>query len=145
IHVIEYGIVTQMGTADDIRLRPRTSYAADLAGSNLIMGRAVAGEVDTGTHVLTIADSGVAGDVLATIHPTAISVHRVPPEGSQRNIWETTVDLIEDLGERVRLRTGHPLPLTVEITKAATTGLGLGPGERIWVAVKATEIGVDPS
>ena len=31
IHVMEDGVVTQVGTADDIRLRPRTPYIADLA------------------------------------------------------------------------------------------------------------------
>ncbi|MPZ52181.1 MAG: ATP-binding cassette domain-containing protein [Acidimicrobiia bacterium] len=145
IHVIENGKVTQVGSADDIRLRPRTSYAADLAGSNLIVGRAAGGSVDTGRHVLTIADSDASGEVLVTIHPHAISVHRQTPEGSQRNVWETTIERVEDLGGRIRLRTSDPLPLTVEITKAASIGLGLGPGERIWVAVKATEIGVDPA
>lgn len=36
IHVIEHGRVTQTGTAADIRMRPRTPYAADLGGSNLL-------------------------------------------------------------------------------------------------------------
>ena len=38
IHIIEDGAITQTGTADDIRLRPRTTYAADLAGANLFLG-----------------------------------------------------------------------------------------------------------
>ena len=35
IAVVEDGAITQEGTADDIRLQPRTPYVADLAGSNL--------------------------------------------------------------------------------------------------------------
>lgn len=144
IHVLEHGKVTQSGTADEIRLRPRTRYAADLAGSNLFTGTADDGEVDVGPHVLYVADRDVRGAVLVTIHPTAISIHREPPDGSPRNSWATTVDQIEPLGDRVRLRTGPPLPLTVEITQDATDELRLKPSAGIWVAVKATEIGLDP-
>ncbi len=144
IHVIERGSVTQTGTAEDVRLRPRTPYAADLAGSNLLTGRAHGGDVDTGTCTLRIADPQVTGPVALTIHPTAISVHRERPGGSPRNHWETTVQRIEALGPRVRLLTGAPLPLAVELTRGAADELGLNRGARVWVAIKATEIGVQP-
>lgn len=142
IHIIEEGVVTQVGSADDIRLRPRTSYAADLAGSNLLVGSAAGGLVDSGGHILHIADPTISSEVILTIRPTAISVHLHPPEGSPRNAWATSVELIEALGDRVRMFTGPPLPLTVEITKEAAVSLGLLPGARIWLAIKATEIEV---
>ncbi|HEX7097866.1 MAG TPA: ABC transporter ATP-binding protein [Acidimicrobiia bacterium] len=144
IHVIEDGAVTQRGTADDIRLRPRTSYAADLAGSNLIRGRADGGVVAADGKTLQIADEDVVGDVLLTIHPTSIALHRAQPEGSPRNSWETTVDQVEKLGSRVRVRTGQPIPLTVELTEAARAEMGIEIGSQVWVSVKATEIGVQP-
>jgi molybdate transport system ATP-binding protein len=143
IHVIEDGTITQAGTADDIRLRPRTPYVADLAGVNLVAGIAADGVVDTGTRLLRIADHHIAGPVLATIRPTAIIVHRREPEGSPRNTWSTTLDLIEHLGERTRLRTSDPLPLTIEITEDATRALALAEGDRVWIAIKATEITVE--
>ncbi len=143
IHVLEDGALTQSGTADEIRLRPRTPYAADLAGSNLFTGTAAGGEVDVGPHVLHVADRDVQGPVLVTVRPTAVSLYRERPEGSPRNAWETTVDRVERLGDRVRLRTGPPLPLTVEITRDATEELELASGSGVWVAVKATEIGVE--
>jgi len=142
IHVIEDGTVSQNGTADDIRLRPRTQYAADLAGSNLISGTATAGRVDTGAQTMHIADDQVSGPVLLTIHPTAISIHPTRPGGSPRNNWPTTVERVELLGTRVRLRTGPPLPLTLELTEAARSEMALTTGSSVWVAVKATEIGV---
>ncbi len=142
IHVIEDGIVSQNGTADDIRLRPRTQYAADLAGSNLIRGTATTGRVDTGAQTMHIADDQLSGPVLLTIHPTAISIHATRPEGSPRNSWPTTVERVELLGTRVRLRTGPPLPLTLELTEAARSEMALSAGSQVWVAVKATEIGV---
>jgi len=144
IHVIEDGTVTQSGTADDIRLRPRTRYVADLAGSNLIRGTVSAGQVHTGDQTIQIADSEIGGAVLLTIHPTTISLHRTQPGGSPRNSWPTTVERVEHLGTRVRLQTGPPLALTVEITESARAELGVGPGASVWVAVKATEIGVQP-
>jgi molybdate transport system ATP-binding protein len=142
IHVLEDGTVTQSGSADDIRLRPRTAYAADLAGSNLFVGTAGDSRVTLDGHQLHIS-SAVEGEVLVTIRPSAISVHRRQPEGSQRNSWQTKIDVIERMGERVRLRTGSPLTLTVEITAAATRDLALAEGDEVWVAIKATEIGVE--
>ena len=142
ICVLEDGRISQSGTADEIRLRPRTRYAADLAGANLLEGTVANGEAEVGGHRLQLADHGVTGDVLLTIPPTAVTVHRGPPEGSQRNAWRTKVERLERLGDRVRLRVGAPLPLTVEVTRASTDELGLAVGEQVWVAVKATEIGV---
>ncbi len=144
IHVIEGGAVTQVGSADDIRLRPRTRYAADLAGSNLFAGDAAAGVVVTDGHRLHVGDTAIAGPVLATAHPRAIALHSRRPEGSPRNMWETAVARVEHYGDRVRVQTGGPLPLTAEITPGAETALGLRAGSPVWVSIKATEIGVEP-
>jgi molybdate transport system ATP-binding protein len=76
VHVIEDGSLTQSGTPDEIRLRPRTPYAADLAGSNLLFGHATDGVVLIGAHQLHIPEHDVVGDVLLTIRPSAVSVHR---------------------------------------------------------------------
>jgi molybdate transport system ATP-binding protein len=142
IWVIENGVITQSGTPDDIRLRPRTRYVADLAGSNLMVGTAAKGTVTAGGHEITIADLKVAGPVLATIHPRAISLHRNQPEGSPRNSWPTEVLRVEHYGDRVRLQTGSPLPLTAEITPQALDSLGLEEGSSVWLSIKATEIEV---
>ncbi|HET8740746.1 MAG TPA: ABC transporter ATP-binding protein [Acidimicrobiia bacterium] len=144
IHVIENGQVTQTGSADEIRLRPRTRYAADLVGSNLLMGTARGGVVDIDGRALHLPDQAVDGPVLLTIHPTAISIHQLPPEGSPRNSWETTIDRVELLGSRARVRTSAPLPLTVEVTEEARSALNLEPGSHVWVAFKATEVTVQP-
>ncbi|MBW3666090.1 MAG: TOBE domain-containing protein [Actinobacteria bacterium] len=53
--------------------------------------------------------------------------------------------VIEDLGERVRIEVGEPLPLIAEVTPAAVADLGLTPGSPVWVSVKATEITVSES
>jgi len=145
IYILEDGAVTQVGGPDDIRLRPRTRYIADLAGSNLVVGSASEGVITTSDHVLHIADLHIAGDVLATIHPRAVALHRHEPEGSPRNTWETTVIRVEYHGDRVRLQTGDPLPLTAEITPGAVDALELSEGSAVWLSIKATEVAVDPA
>ncbi len=143
IYIIEGGRITQVGSADDIRIRPRTSYIADLAGSNLLVGSAAAGIVMVEGFELLVGDTHISGPVLATVHPRAISVHRRHPEGSPRNTWQTEILRIEHYGDRVRLRTGDPLPLTAEVTPVAAEALALSAGSKVWISVKATEIGVE--
>jgi len=143
IHVIEGGRITQVGSPDDIRLRPRTPYIADLAGSNLLVGTASAGTITVGGGRLTIADTRISGSVLATVHPRAVVVSVAEPAGSSRNAWATTIVRIEHYGDRVRVQTGEPLPITAEITPGALEDLGIGEGSAVWVSIKATEINVE--
>ncbi len=143
IHVIENGAITQVGTPDDIRLRPRTPYIADLAGSNLFIGTAHEGTVTVGDHQISVADRHIDGPVLAAVNPRAIVISLAEPGGSSRNSWNTRVERIEHYGDRVRLQTGAPLPLTAEITPAALDDLRIAEGSPVWVSIKATEISVE--
>ena len=120
IAIIEAGRVTQVGTADDIRLRPKTKYVADLAGSNLVIGTASAGSVAVDGHIVHVADTALEGEVIATIHPHAISVHLQQPQGSPRNAWQTTITRLEHFGDRV-YRT--IVPRNVRLAEAPSYGL----------------------
>ena len=144
IVVLEDGRISQRGTPDDIRRHPTTSYVAALGGTNLLRGSAHEGAVhlDTSDLVLTIADTSIGGDVMLTIHPRAISLHPERPVGSQRNVWQASVELVEPLGDTVRVSLAEPLPISADVTPGAIDALGVTPGSPIWVAVKATEIGV---
>ena len=144
IVVMEGGAISQRGTADEIRLRPRTPYSASVAGVNLVSGHAVGGKVDIDGHQLEISDHDVEGPVLVVIRPTAISVHLSEPGGSARNVWETRVEAAESYGDVVRLMLGPPLSLAAEVTRSAVEALGINQGLDVWVAIKATEIAVEP-
>lgn len=144
IYVIENGVITQSGTPDEIRLRPRTKYAADLAGANLLEGSASNGVVAVDGHPVHVADEVPDGRVLLAIPAAAVSIHTSAPGGSPRNSWLTIVERLEHLGPRARLRTGGPVPLTAELTEAALLDLGIEPGASVWVAIKATEVSVEP-
>ena len=145
VYVVEEGKLTQRGDASALRLRPATRYVADLVGTNLLRGMAQDGRVDVDGHVLHVAEEGVRGPVSLIIHPRAVGLHVTPPTGSARNSWQTRVLVIEDLGVRVRLEVGDPLPLAAEVTPAAVADLGLAPGSPVWISVKATEITVSQS
>jgi molybdate transport system ATP-binding protein len=144
IHILEDGAVTQSGTADEIRRSPRTPYVAGLTGANLVVGTASNGVIVTGTHRLHVADGTLSGPVLAIIRAESVGVHLARPEGSPRNAWRTSIELVEALGDRVRLQTGSPLPLSVEVTGESSAALGLAPGLEVWLSLKATEIEVEP-
>lgn len=145
VHVMEAGRITQTGTPEEIRTRPRTSYAADLSGTNLLRGVARPGRVDVSGHELHIADRSVSGAVVVIVRPSSVSVHTERPSGSPRNVWSTTVSTVETGTDRTRLRLGLPLPIDVEITEDARLALGLENGSAVWASVKATEIEVLPT
>ena len=138
--ILEAGSVVQVGSADDIRLRPASRYAADLAGVNLLAGIS-SGRLLTveGGHRLQVAES-VEGRVIAAVHPRAISIHIDRPSGSPRNVWQTNIRRVDRHADRVRVQTGGPLPVTAEVTPDARSALGLEKGSTIWVSIKATEI-----
>jgi molybdate transport system ATP-binding protein len=146
IEVIEDGHITQSGSPHHIRQRPATPYVAALAGTNLLVGTNDAGALSLRDHDidLTVADTHTTGDVFATIHPSAVALHAEQPHGSPRNSWRTTIAHLEPQGDITRVTLGGPLDLSVDVTPAAVSSLALEVGSDVWVAVKATEIGVSP-
>ncbi len=144
--VLEHGHVVQQGTADDVRARPRSLYAADLVGIHLLRGTARDGVVtlSDGREIVAATDGALSGTVLVTIHPRAIALHSRRPEGAARNVWSATVADVDDDGDRVRVRLGEPVPLVVEITRGGRSALALEAGSPVWVSLKASEITVQP-
>lgn len=143
--VIENGSATQRGTVEELRRRPATTYAAAIAGTNLLTGHNRNGEITIqGSDLALRTSSTTSGDVHAVVHPRAISLHPEQPRGSHRNVWSTTVTWIEPLGETTRIQLGAPLPMVADITPSAAAALALRPGVEIWAALKATEVSVRP-
>lgn len=142
--ILEDGEVTQAGTLADITRRPRTAWAARLAGVNLYRGEAAAGVVEIGAARLVTAEE-VDGPVFAVIPPHAVSLYRRPPSGSPRNVWQGNVTSVEPAGSRIRVAVEGDLPVVAEITPDAVEALSLGGLGSVWVVVKATEIDTYPS
>ncbi len=142
--ILEHGRVVQTGSFDDVSARPRSSYAAELVGVNLLRGRGAGDRIELPSGATLVVPGAGIVNALAVVHPRSVSVHRNEPEGSPRNVTRGPVESIELLGERVRIRVGGPVPLIAEITPAAVRELGLIAGAEVWLAIKATDITVFP-
>jgi molybdate transport system ATP-binding protein len=139
--VLESGHVTAEGSLDDLVARPRTPWAAELAGTNLLRGTAHSTQlVLEGGGRLIAADHVPDGPVLIAVRPASVAIHVERPTGSPRNVWDATVVEIEGVGERVRVRLAGTIPLVAEVTVAAVDDLGLRLGSPVWASVKATEL-----
>jgi molybdate transport system ATP-binding protein len=144
IVVLEQGSVSQEGTFADVAARPRSRYVAALVGVNLLRGLARGFEVHLdGGGELVVPDTG-EGRVLAVVHPHSVGLHRERPVGSARNTWRGTVDGVEALGARVRVRVSGPVALVAEVTPGAVRDLDIRDGVPIWASVKATDVTVFP-
>ncbi len=145
--IIEDGRITQRGTPEEVRRHPRTTYAAQLAGTNLFRGTAANGRTRLSDYPveITSSDTTTSGAVLLTVHPRAATLHASEPSGSPRNVCAGVVEVVEPLGEVTRVVLAQPLPLTVDITPGAARELGLTPGSHVWVAIKATEVELRPA
>lgn len=151
--VLEDGRLVQSGTPAEVSARPRSRYVADLVGVNLWRGRARDHEVLLeGGGALHVADAASAlgnaadaGEVFALVHPRAVSLHRRPPEGTPRNVWQGPALGLDREGDRVRVRVGGSPSIVAEVTPAAVAELKLADGGPVWVAVKATEVAVYPA
>jgi molybdate transport system ATP-binding protein len=144
--VLEDGRVVQTGTPAEVTARPRSRYVADLVGVNLYRGTAGGHLVTVAgwSQALQVADAGY-GEVFALVHPRAVSLHRRPPEGTPRNVWEGVAQSLDLEGDRVRVRVEGPLPIVAEVTPAAVADLALADGGPVWVSVKAAEVQVYPA
>ena len=131
----------------EVRIRPRSEFAARLAELNLIRGTALAGGLRTadGVEICCAATATDAGPVpgepaVAVFSPTDVAVHLRPPQGSPRNVLPGTVCGLEPQGTLVRVRAENGID--ADVTAASVADLALHPGSRAWFLVKATEVAV---
>lgn len=143
--ILEDGRVTQSGSLAEVTARPRSPYVADLAGLNLLRGRGEPGQVRLESGARLAAPGTPSGEVFVTVHPRAVALHRLRPEGTPRNVWRGRAAHVELLGDRARVQvegaSGGP-SLVAEVTPAAVAELHLEQGGEVWVSVKATELTV---
>jgi molybdate transport system ATP-binding protein len=146
IVVVEEGRVVQEGTAVEVTSRPRSAFAADIAGLNLFRGEARAGVVEVSPSLRVVAGEAVDGAVFAAVHPRSIALHLEEPRGSARNVWSAVVDEVDLRGglARLRLQVGDQA-VVAEITAASCREMGLDPGTPVWASLKATEVEVFPA
>ncbi|MET8649777.1 ABC transporter ATP-binding protein [Nocardia aurea] len=138
--ILENGAIVQQGAPAEVAAAPRSDYVADLMGLNLYRGtaRGTLVALDTGGE-FTIAEPG-NGPVYVAFAPNAVGLHPERPVGSPRNSWPVVIAGIEQHAHTIRVRFEGSPPVLADITPATVVQLGLRPGQRLWAAVKATEM-----
>jgi len=136
--VLDGGQITQVGTVDDLRSQPRSSYVAELVGMNFFSGEASDGAIELASGARLVSASVPDGPALATVHPRAISLYVEKPTGSPRNVWLARIASIEPSLDQVRVHVTGPIDLVAEVTRAGAAAFS--EGDEVWVAVKATEV-----
>jgi molybdate transport system ATP-binding protein len=140
--VLESGRVVEEGPSREVLARPRSGFAARLAGLNVVRGTwrgAVHGEGMV-VHGLVEGEAPVDGaPAIAAFRPQAVAVYREDVHGSPRNTFPVTVTEVEPRADLVRVHAGD---LAADVTVQAAADLELAAGSRVTFAVKATEVAV---
>jgi molybdate transport system ATP-binding protein len=153
--VLAQGGVVEQGPTAEVLARPRSAFAARIAGLDLVTG--VAGREGLTTpegatvHGLASEQVEPGEPAVAVFPPSAVAVHRHRPDGSPRNVVPVRLAALEPHGEVVRLRAGASPGgppwvegLAADVTPAAVAELAVEPGDDLWFSVKATEVAVHP-
>ncbi|WP_241383574.1 sulfate/molybdate ABC transporter ATP-binding protein [Rhodococcus sp. CH91] len=144
--VIEHGRIVEDGTVRQVLTRPRSVFAARIAGTNLVTGIVRDGTLETGegvVHGRLDPDCRSGLPAVAVFAPSAVAVYTDPPHGSPRNTLRITVAELESRGATVLVRSHSGI--AAEITTAALTELDIHPSATVWFVVKATEVDVHPT
>lgn len=149
--VLDGGRIVEEGAVERVLARPRSAFAARIAGVNLLSGKVRDGSVDTvAGAVHGLAEDGCRDgeDAVAVFAPSAVAVHRERPEGSPRNNFRVRLAAVESRGPVVRVRADDhddgTAGLVADVTATAVADLDLVPGADVWFAVKATEVALYP-
>jgi molybdate transport system ATP-binding protein len=146
VMVVEGGRITEEGPTRDVLERPRSRFAAGLAGLNLLIGTntehglTTDEGLDIAGHRDDAALPGQAG--VAVFPPSAVSIFLTAEHGSPRNSFQVTITDLEPHGDLIRIRAGG---LSADITPAASADLGLTPGIAVYFVIKAAAISIYPA
>ena len=145
--VLEQGRVVEDGPSHEVLTRPRSAFAARVAGLNLVPGRWEGGAVVHPDAVVTGLPSASPPReqeaAVAVFSPSAVSVYAEAHAGSPRNGLAAVVTDVVPLGDRVRVRSRvGTLALAAEVTPSAAADLDLVAGSRVHLSVKAVEVAV---
>ncbi|HEY6422622.1 MAG TPA: ATP-binding cassette domain-containing protein [Pseudonocardiaceae bacterium] len=144
--VLDGGRVVEQGPTREVLTRPRSAFAARLAGLNLVSGTATEDglRADDGRELTGMTESTVPGArAVAVFPPAAVAVYTDPPKGSPRNVISGRAAALEPNGTLVRVR--GEAGLAADITPVAAVELGLHTGAAVWFVVKAAEVAIYPT
>lgn len=149
--VIHDGRIVEDSSARDLLARPRSPFAARLAGVNLVPGTG-GDQGDLATDAgpfrgITEPDLHPGAPGVAVFAPTSVAVHHSPPGGSPRNALTVRVVGIEPQGQLVRVQgmTAAGTRIAADLTPGALAELNVETGDEVLYVVKAAEVRLAPA
>ncbi|MDP9999410.1 sulfate/molybdate ABC transporter ATP-binding protein [Pseudarthrobacter sulfonivorans] len=149
--VLENGRISEEGPTREILQRPRSRFAAGLAGLNFLAGEVTEHGLQAGGLSLYGQHRDLPGPLpaglpgVAVFPPSAVSVFLSEAHGSPRNAFPVTITDLEPHGDQVRVRGGDSGQLSADITPEAAADLGLAPGMRVYFVIKAGAVAIYPA
>lgn len=142
--ILEEGRVVQDARPAEVVSRPRSAWAAELVGLNLLHGVADGTQVQVAAGVQLMVADPAHGPVELLIHPRSVALHREVPHGSPRNVLALEVGHLDVRGDHVRVVLKGEIRLVAEVTPGAVAELDLARGGTVHAAIKAVEIAAHP-
>lgn len=157
--VVESGHIVEQGPVAAVLSRPRSAFAARIAGVNLLIGRAEhpVSQADSATGLVRCGEDLIQGraespwtpgiPAAAVFSPAAVAVYRGHPEGSPRNVFRVRIAELTDRGGVIRVHAADRETgpgVVADLTPAAVADLALAPGQEVYLTVKAGEVQVYP-
>ena len=144
--VLDGGRVVEAGPTTEVLARPRSAFAARIAGLNMVAGTWRDGAVDGTTAASRSGPrdrpgAGAGDPVVAVFRPSAVSVFRRPPGGSPRNSLAVDRDR-PGAARRPGAGRASPDHLAADVTAQAAAELDLVPGTQRRLRVKASEVAI---
>lgn len=142
--ILENGRIAEEGPTRQVLHKPRSAFAAGLAGLNFVVGTSAGdGILAARGHIAGHSEDPVPAGrpAVAVFPPSAVSVFLTDAHGSPRNSFAVAITDLEPHGDQIRVRGGG---LAADITPAALADLGLVPGMTVHLVVKAAAVSVYP-
>jgi molybdate transport system ATP-binding protein len=149
--ILENGRISEQGPTREVLQRPRSRFAAGLAGLNFLAGEITGHGLRSGGLNLYGQHHELPGPLpagqpgVAVFPPSAVSVFLSEAHGSPRNAFPVTITDLEPHGDQVRVRAGESGQLSADITPAAAADLSLAPGTQVYFVVKAGSVAIYPN
>ncbi|MFQ5888565.1 MAG: ABC transporter ATP-binding protein [Gemmatimonadota bacterium] len=152
VTVLREGRVVQVGTPAELFEDPRDPFIAETTGAELSLRGTVAGEeggllqVDVdGVLIRAIGNATRGAAVKLAYRPEDLLLSKQPARlSSARNRFAAVVADVREAGGLLRVRMDGPPEVIAVVTRAAGRELGLAPGTRVFISIKATAVHAFP-
>jgi len=137
--VVDGGRIVEQGATRDVLERPRSTFAAGLAGVNLLAGvRSARGiRLDDGSEIAGASTLPVGSPAAAAVRPSAVRISLDEPVFVNRLRGEV-LD-VEPRGDLVRVRSRQ---LSADLAPALVADLDLAPGAAVWFGFDEADVSI---